>query len=71
MTDHDIKDRVDRIKNLYVAIGKHKQAHQEEDQLWLEVLEEIALTGDRRSATLARAALESNQISYPRGYNVG
>lgn len=62
MTIADVVARVDEIEN---ASGDPESAHSLEDDLWRDVLQAIA-DGAPNAAGLAREALKTQDISFPR-----
>ena len=65
MTVDDIQARITAIRVWAVDQEEFGKARQVEDQLWEDVLREIA-QGAPDAADLAKAALESTLVRYPR-----
>jgi hypothetical protein len=64
MTPADVRERVKAIAAL---AGDPETAHLQEDRLWHEVLERIAL-GAEEPSRLAAEALETAMIEFPRWF---
>lgn len=59
----EVRVQVKRIEDM---VSDPEAAHSLEDGLYLKVLQEIADTGDRRSASFAREALQASHLDFPR-----
>lgn len=65
MTVSDIEARITAIRVWAVDAEEYDKAHDIEESLWEDVLREIA-DGALDAPALARAALESRLVRYPR-----
>jgi hypothetical protein len=68
MNVNDIRARVVVVRAWAIDHEEYENAHKAEDQLWEDVLRLIA-DGAENAADLARAALDSRRVSYPRGFS--
>jgi hypothetical protein len=68
MTIDDIQARVTVIRAWAIDHDEYEKAHMAEAELWEDVLRAIA-NGAEDAAGLARTALTSRLVSYPRGYS--
>ena len=68
MTTDDIRARVTVIRAWAIDHEEYEKAHLAEAELWQDVLTAIA-EGAQDAATLARTALTSRLVSYPRGFS--
>lgn len=68
MTIDDIQARVTVIRAWAIDHDEYEKAHIAEAELWEDVLRAIA-EGAGDAADLARTALTSRLVSYPRGYS--
>jgi hypothetical protein len=67
MTVDDIRARVTVVRAWAIDQEEYEKAHKAEVELWRDVLAAIA-DGAQPAAELAKAALESRFVDYPRGY---
>lgn len=62
MKIQDVRKRVEQIRSMS---NDYEAAHAEEDVLYRDVLEAIA-AGDRNARALAKEALQTKKIEFPR-----
>lgn len=67
MTTDDIRARVTVVRAWAIDHEEYEKAHVAESELWEDVLRAIA-DGAPDAAALARTALTSRLVTYPRGY---
>jgi len=67
MTPDDIRARIVVIRAWAIDHEEYDKAHQAESDLWRDVLAAIA-GGVDQPAELAKAALESGYVDFPRGF---
>ena len=67
MTADDIRARIVVIRAWAIDQEEYEKAHKTEIDIWRDVLAAIA-EGAENPADLAKAALESRFVDYPRGY---
>ena len=63
LTVDEVREWVFRIEEM---VFDPEEAHEAEDSLWCRVLMEIADSGTAHPRELAKAALKTKQISFPR-----
>ncbi|MDB5452405.1 MAG: hypothetical protein JWO33_983 [Caulobacteraceae bacterium] len=67
MTVDDIRSRVVVVRVWAIDHEELEKAHKEEAKIWEDVLQAIA-DGAGQPAELAKAALETRYVKYPRGF---
>jgi len=67
MTVDDIRARIVVVRAWAIDHEEYEKAHKAEADLWRDVLAAIA-EGAAPAADLARAALETRFVDYPRGF---
>jgi hypothetical protein len=67
MTVDDIRARIVVVRAWAIDHEEYEKAHKSEVELWRDVLMAIA-EGGQPADELAKAALETRFVDYPRGY---